>query len=833
MTLSSKTCLALFCLLFPLFLGAQVEIKVISGTKDLPEAFSTIWRKGDFLVMDGNVLALVGGSSRPMKSMLNYPAPDAMGSILGLVPAGKGLVNDLNIGAPVVRVKGRTGYLAYASIKPLKAQDAGQDVRLEASTVYAGESGEKADIRTTYAFSPGAGTIELASVLTNSGPTEITDLGYSLYFGPHSYYSFSPYDKEKAPDLNFRVYQKKGLYVGWINFNPIEEEEAPLPGSLPAGSSFEVRYTLLVDARGGSLLERIFGILKKDTRPASFQFEDFPDGLMEIVVQDAFSSSVYFRSFMRDATSCEVPLPEGTYRVTANVFPAVSEKLFAVGRPNDGNVCVLKNPHLGTIKVRIRDSQGAFVPGKVTFIGLDPTRTPYFEPDDPTETGRKHERSKNSRYPDEEGTEVRVAAGSYLIFASRGPESTMDQKVVEVLEDRVLDLEFRVDKVVDTRGFVSLDPHLHTINSDSSVRILDRLRSIVAEGVDLAVATDHNYITDYLPTLKKLGLDRWLAVLPGEEVTPRDDYIHFNVYPFPYQENEANHGAVSPVADRVSALFRGARAKAPGALFQVNHPRAEDLGYFNNARLDRESAAFSAENFDTGFDLLEVMNGPAFFAANDEAVEDWLHLLDRGFYYPITGSSDSHSADGQEPGYSRVYIRYEGEKGERLDWSKVAGALKGGRAFVTNGPFVEFTANSRYTCGDTFTDKSGRIDLKIKVRSAPWVAVDEVRIIVNGQRRFILPVKASDLSVVKFSDGLSFTVDRDSTIEVEVLGNRSLFPVVQQAAASGTADEAALPYALTNPVFVDVDGNGRCDAPLPHEIVRKPADEIKKAQAEQ
>jgi hypothetical protein len=87
--------------------------------------------------------------------------------------------------------------------------------------------------------------------------------------------------------------------------------------------------------------------------------------------------------------------------------------------------------------------------------------------------------------------------------------------------------------------------------------------------------------------------------------------------------------------------------------------------------------------------------------------------------------------------------------------------------------------------------------------------------------------------VVKFSDGLSFTVDRDSTIEVEVLGNRSLFPVVQQAAASGTADEAALPYALTNPIFVDVDGNGRCDAPLPHEIVRKPADEIKKAQAEQ
>jgi len=832
MRLPLKASLGLFCLLCPLFLGAQVEVKVISGNEDLPEAFSTIWKKGDLLVRDGSVLALIGGSSRPMKSMLNYPAPDTLGSILGLVPAGKGLVNDLNIGAPVLRIKGRTEYLAYASIKPLMVRETSNDLGLEAKTVYTWKSGGKADIRTTYVFSPGKGTIELASVLTNSGPTEITDLGYSLYFGPHSYYSFSPYDKEKAPDLNFRVYQKKGLYVGWINFNPVEEEEAPLPGSLPAGSSFEVRYMLLADARGGSLLERIFDILKKDTRLSSVRFDDLPGGPMEIVVQDAFSSSVYFRSFMKEAASCEVPLPKGVYRIRANIFPAISEKLFAVGESADENVCVLDKPRLGTIKVRTRDTQGVYVPGKVTFIGLDPTRTPYFEPDDPTETGRSHERFKNSRYPSEDGTDVHVTAGKYLIFASRGPESTIDRKVVEVLEDRVVDLEFRVDKVVDTQGFISLDPHLHTINSDGTLRIPERLRSIVAEGLDLAVATDHNYITDYLPTLKKLGLDRWLTVLPGDEATPRDNYIHFNVYPFPYKENEPNHGAVSPVAANVAAFFHAARAKAPDALLQVNHPRSGDLGYFNNARLDRESAAFSAEDFDTGFDLLEVMNGPSFFTDNDDAVEDWFHLLNRGFYFPITGSSDSHSADGQEPGYSRVYIRYEGEKGERLDWGKVAGSLKGGRAFVTNGPFVEFTVNGRYTCGDTFTDKSGRVDINVKVRSAPWIAVDEVRIVVNGERRFILPVKADERAILKFSDGLSFTVDRDSTIVVEVLGKGTLFPVVQQPAGSGTAEDAALPYALTNPIFIDVDGNGRYDAPLPRRIIQKPGDEIKEAQTE-
>ncbi|MBD3873341.1 MAG: hypothetical protein IFK91_10560, partial [Acidobacteria bacterium] len=52
----------------------------------------------------------------------------------------------------------------------------------------------------------------------------------------------------------------------------------------------------------------------------------------------------------------------------------------------------------------------------------------------------------------------------------------------------------------------------------------------------------------------------------------------------------------------------------------------------------------------------------------------------------------------------------------------------------------------------------------------------------------------------------------------------SLYPVVQVRTWSGLQADAVTPYALTNPVFIDVDGNGRFDPPLPRTIQLLPAE---------
>jgi len=404
--------------------------------------------------------------------------------------------------------------------------------------------------------------------------------------------------------------------------------------------------------------------------------------------------------------------------------------------------------------------------------------------------------------------------GTYLIYASRGPEYSLNQKVVEILKDQSQELIFRIDRVVDTPNLISVDPHMHTQKSDGRMSVPERIKSVVAEGVDVAVATDHNYITDYYPVLQKLGLNKYLAVIPGNEVTTYG-VLHYNTYPLKHRPGEENNGAIYPTAEEASPLFERSRKKDPEAILQVNHPRLGTMGYFNNYQLDLESAAFARENFDTSFDVLEIMNGPKFYSANFLAIEDWLHLLNRGYYFPLIGSSDSHGIDKQEPGYSRTYCIYEGKEGDNLNWKALALSIKKGRSFTSNGPIVEFKVNDKYTSGDSFTSMNGKVDIWIKVQSTPWIVVDEVRLIVNGERKVIFPIKIKKEVIQKFTEQISLKLKKDSYIAVEVLGKKSLYPVLQRPSRKGFLKDAILPYALTNPVFVDVDCNGKFDPPLP------------------
>jgi hypothetical protein len=186
------------------------------------------------------------------------------------------------------------------------------------------------------------------------------------------------------------------------------------------------------------------------------------------------------------------------------------------------------------------------------------------------------------------------------------------------------------------------------------------------------------------------------------------------------------------------------------------------------------------------------------------------------------GASDAHGLDGDETGYSRTYVFYGGEKGGRLDRGALIQALKKGRSFATNGPIVEFKVNGRYTSGDLVQAKEGRVDVRLDVRSAPWVAVDEVRVVLNGERKMIFPISAGETAVTKFDKDITLSLKEDSYICIEVLGKRTLFPVLQQPSRSGLLKDGTLPYALTNPVFVDVDGNAQFDPPFIQKIRLEP-----------
>jgi hypothetical protein len=83
--------------------------------------------------------------------------------------------------------------------------------------------------------------------------------------------------------------------------------------------------------------------------------------------------------------------------------------------------------------------------------------------------------------------------------------------------------------------------------------------------------------------------------------------------------------------------------------------------------------------------------------------------------------------------------------------------------------------------------------------------------VAGGVPRRLVSSFNSSLAEVKFDQKIRLELEGDAWIAVEVVGARTLFPVLQRIAGSGRPADAALSYALTNPILVD--GNGRFDPP--------------------
>ncbi len=128
------------------------------------------------------------------------------------------------------------------------------------------------------------------------------------------------------------------------------------------------------------------------------------------------------------------------------------------------------------------------------------------------------------------------------------------------------------------------------------------------------------------------------------------------------------------------------------------------------------------------FDVIEVMNGDKWLQYLTTR-DDFHWLLRQGERRTATANSDTHGPD-ELAGMPHNYVRVG--RGWR-DTRVLDEALRAGRSFGTTGPLIaRFTANGA-TAGDTVSAPSGRVLIEYDVVSAPWVPVDEVRLLVNGE----------------------------------------------------------------------------------------------------
>jgi hypothetical protein len=163
-------------------------------------------------------------------------------------------------------------------------------------------------------------------------------------------------------------------------------------------------------------------------------------------------------------------------------------------------------------------------------------------------------------HTDADGTgTLDLAPGTYVVFASRGMEYTIDSEPITISAGGTANVSFAIEKVVDTTGYVSMDFHIHSGKSfDSSLPIDDRVASFAAAGVDVMVSTDHDYITDYSSSISAQGVGGDMASIIGNELTggipvpadPTQDGTvfpegigHWNAWPLSVIPNNRRNGA--------------------------------------------------------------------------------------------------------------------------------------------------------------------------------------------------------------------------------------------------------------------------------------------------
>ncbi|MEW6270536.1 MAG: CehA/McbA family metallohydrolase [Thermodesulfobacteriota bacterium] len=462
---------------------------------------------------------------------------------------------------------------------------------------------------------------------------------------------------------------------------------------------------------------------------------------------------------------------------------------------------------------------------------------------------------------------VQIRPGKYEIIVSRGPEYSVRRRTVNIRAERMRKINMRLRRAVDTTGFLSGDFHVHSARSlDSTAMLRDRVASFAGEGVEVMVSTDHDYNVDYAPIIASLNLGSHITSIVGNEVTGSvpnppvfpDSTGHINGWPLTVQPDARRDGAIEDEFVAPNWIFK--RLRDEGAqVIQYNHVRAgvsgiTSIGFFNNFGYDPDLPINASPNDllldddvtgpgtsgvanpdgirNIDFDVMEILNGteiPGYVAVR----RDWLSLLNQIDPPTVpfiggTGVSDSHRITLESAGYARTYVGASGDDPATLDVDAFDASIKAGNMMATTGPFVRFEVldalGASAGLGETLVPSTSTVRLRIEVHAANWIPVDEVRVIANGFT--VLTFDGTTTPALKsapanaFSQALNRVKRFDAEVPVEVPvdtyfiveAGAKLSPLPTPPPLVDKIVPGMVPVAFTNPVFVDLAGDG-FDAP--------------------
>ncbi|MEM9696852.1 MAG: PHP domain-containing protein, partial [Myxococcota bacterium] len=345
-------------------------------------------------------------------------------------------------------------------------------------------------------------------------------------------------------------------------------------------------------------------------------------------------------------------LPEGPYVLVASDEGqhGFSEPAEILVRAGDEVTLTLSVPPPATLRFRITDQQGFQMPVKLTLVGIDENdrplrgdgrRRPYLG------QGRRGNGVQTVHLSPSGDGELEVEPGRYGVIASRGPEYGVLSRVFDLTAGQVAQFEGIVPQEVDTTGWLSADMHLHATPSfDSGLPLTTRVLAAAAEGVEIAVSTDHDVSTDYRPTIRELQLEPMIKGVVGAEITTLE-HGHFIGFPLAYDDLVVpTRGAHDWTCQPGQDIIRGIEATGDGQVDRpftiVAHPRDGFFGYIDQLGVDtysmnRSTSLLTEDNpvfrvAGCDFDAMEIISAKRYDLHRTPTIGemvDWVRCLER------------------------------------------------------------------------------------------------------------------------------------------------------------------------------------------------------------
>ena len=126
---------------------------------------------------------------------------------------------------------------------------------------------------------------------------------------------------------------------------------------------------------------------------------------------------------------------------------------------------------------------------------------------------------------------LRVPPGRHRVLVSRGYEWEMHDVEVDVAAGETVDVAAPIHHSVDTTGVMCADFHIHSFfSADSNDPADHKVKGAIADGLDIPVSSEHEWVIDFQPIVESLGLERWALGMASQELTTFT-WGHFGVVP--------------------------------------------------------------------------------------------------------------------------------------------------------------------------------------------------------------------------------------------------------------------------------------------------------------